>query len=100
MTEALITDLAKVSALKVKLNVDALVEGSALRVGGSVRIMAQLIHPGTEQALWAESYERSLENVLVLQREVAQAIAGRVTVALTPEETQRLAGARPVNREA
>jgi tetratricopeptide (TPR) repeat protein len=121
MTEALITDLAKIGALKVisrsstmrykgtdkslaeiarELKVDALVEGSALRVNGSVRIMAQLIDPETEQALWAESYEQDLENVLLLWSEVAQAIAGEVQVALTPEETKRLASARPVNPEA
>jgi serine/threonine protein kinase/tetratricopeptide (TPR) repeat protein len=121
MTEALITDLAKVSGLKViaphsamrykgtdkplaqiahELGVDALVEGSALRAGDSVRIMAQLIDPKTEQALWAESYERALENVLVLQGEVARAIAGEVQGALTPEQTKGLAAARPVNPEA
>jgi TolB-like protein len=121
MTEALITDLAKIGALKVisrsstmrykgtdkplaeiarELNVDAVVEGSALRVGGSVRIMAQLIDPETEQALWAESYEQDLENVLLLWSEVAQAIAGEVQVALTPEDTKRLAGVRIVNPEA
>jgi serine/threonine-protein kinase len=121
MTEALITDLAKIGALKVisrsssmrykgtdkplaeiarELNVDALVEGSALRVGGSVRILAQLIDPETEQALWAESYEQELENVLLLWSEVAQAIAGEIQVALTPEDTERLATARPVNPEA
>jgi serine/threonine protein kinase/Tfp pilus assembly protein PilF len=121
MTEALITDLAKVSGLKViaphsamrykntdkplaevarELGVDALVEGSALRAGDSVRIMAQLIDPETEQALWAESYERALENVLVLQGEVARAIAGELQGALTPEETTSLAGARAVNPDA
>jgi serine/threonine protein kinase/tetratricopeptide (TPR) repeat protein len=121
MTEALITDLAKVSSLKViaphsamrfkgtdlplaevarELGVDAVVEGSALRAGDTVRIMAQLIDPRTEQALWAESYERALENVLVLQAEVARAIAGELQGALTPEETSRLAEARPVNPEA
>ena len=121
MTEALITDLAKIGALKVisrsstmrykgtdkplaeiakELKVDAVVEGSALRVDGSVRIMAQLIDPKTEQALWAESYEQDLENVLLLWSEVAQAIAGEVQVALTPEDTERLASARPVNPEA
>jgi serine/threonine-protein kinase len=120
MTEALITDLAKIGALKVisrsstmrykgtdkplaeiatELNVDALVEGSALRVNGSVRIMAQLIDPKTEQALWADSYEQDLENVLLLWSEVAQAIAGVVQVALTPEETKRLAVAGPVDPE-
>jgi serine/threonine-protein kinase len=121
MTEALITDLAKIGALKVisrssamryketdkplaeiaqELNVDVVVEGSALRVGDSVRIMAQLIDPATEQALWAESYQQDLENVLLLWSEVAQAIAGEVQAALTPEETKRLASARPVNPEA
>jgi TolB-like protein/Tfp pilus assembly protein PilF len=118
MTEGLITNLAKIGALKVisrsgamrykganlssveiakELRVDALVEGSAQRVGDSVRIMAQLINPETEQALWAESYERELENVLVLQGEVARAIARKVQVVLTPEEAKRLAGARMVN---
>jgi Tfp pilus assembly protein PilF len=86
--------------IAMELNVDVVVEGSALRVGDSVRIMAQLIDPESEQALWAESYERDLENVLLLQSEVAQAIAGEVEVALTPEETKRLASARPVNPEA
>jgi TolB-like protein/tetratricopeptide (TPR) repeat protein len=121
MTEALITDLAKIGALKVisrsstmrykdtdkplaeiasELNVDVVVEGSALRAGDSVRIMAQLIDPETEQALWADSYEREFENVLILQSEVARAIAGEVQVALTPEEADRLAGVRPVNPEA
>jgi Tfp pilus assembly protein PilF len=121
MTEALITDLAKIGALKVisrssvmrykgtdkplseianELNVDALVEGSALRVDGSVRIMAQLIDPETEQALWAESYEQDIENVLLLWSEVAQAIAGEVEVALTPVEAKRFTGARTVDPEA
>jgi hypothetical protein len=121
MTEALITDLAKIGALKVisrsssmrykgtdkplseiaeELNVDVLVEGSAQRVGDSVRIMAQLIDPETEQALWAESYEQDIENVLLLWSEVAQAIAAEVQVALMPEDTERLAMARSVNPEA
>jgi TolB-like protein/predicted Ser/Thr protein kinase len=121
MTEALITDLAKVSGLRViaphsamrykgtdkplaevarELGVDAVVEGSALRAGDSVRIMAQLIDPKTEQALWAESYERALENVLVLQGEVARAIAGELRGALTPGKAGQMAGARPVDPEA
>jgi TolB-like protein len=121
MTEALITNLTKIGALKViaphsamryknsdlplaevarELEVDALVEGSALRGGNSVRIMAQLIDPKTERALWAESYERDLKDVLVLQGEVAQAIAAELEVALTPEQAGRLKGARPVNPEA
>jgi tetratricopeptide (TPR) repeat protein len=62
--------------------------------------MAQLIDPETEQTLWAESYERDFEDVLLLQGEVAQAIAEELEVALTPEEAGRLAGAGTVNPEA
>jgi hypothetical protein len=89
-----------VAEIARELGVDVVVEGSAQRVGDSVRIMAQLIDPETGQALWAESYEREFENVLVLQGELAQAIAGELEVALTPEETERLVSARPVNPEA
>ncbi len=121
MTEALITDLTKIGALRVnsrrsvmrykesdkplveiaeELDVDAIVEGSALRVGNRVRITAQLIDPETNQALWADSYERDLQDVLLLQSEVAQAIAAEIRVAVTPEEASRLARGRPVNPEA
>ena len=121
ITEALINDLAKIRALKVisrtsamrykatdkplreiarELNVEAVLEGSALRVGDRVRITAQLIDARTEQNLWAESYERDLRDVLTLQGEVARAIAGQIRVAVTPEETKRLARARSVNPEA
>jgi serine/threonine protein kinase/TolB-like protein len=121
MTEALITNLTKIGALKVssrssamrykgtdkplveiarELDVDVVVEGSAMRAGDNVRIMAQLIDPETEQTLWAQSYERDFQDVLLLQSEVAQAIAEEIQVAVTPEETERLGGARTVNPEA
>jgi len=121
MTEALIFELAKLRALKVisrtsamrykgsakslpeiaeELNVEGVVEGSVLRVGQRVRITAQLIHAATDTHRWAESYERDMREVLLLQTEVAQAIAREIKVAVTPEETRRLARARPVNPEA
>ncbi len=121
MTEALIFDLAKLRALKIisrtstmrykgtdkslpeiaeELNVDAVVEGSVLRVGQRVRITAQLIHAATDTHLWAESYERDLQDVLLLQSEVARAIAREIQIAVTPEETRRLASACRVNPEA
>ncbi|TDI34181.1 MAG: tetratricopeptide repeat protein [Acidobacteria bacterium] len=121
MTEALIADLAKIGALKVisrtsvmrykdsdkalgdiasELNVDVILEGSVLRVGDRVRITAQLIDVHTDQALWAETYERDLRDLLVLQSEVARAVAEEIEVVVTPEETNRLASARPVNPEA
>lgn len=83
-----------------ELKVDAVIEGTVLRSGEQVRITAQLIHPATERHLWAESYERDLRDILRLQREVAQAIAGEIRVKLTPQEQVRLAKARPVNPEA
>lgn len=121
MTETLIADLAKLRALRIisrtsvmrykgstkslpeiaeELQVDGVVEGSVLRVGPRVRITAQLIHAGTDMHLWAESYERDLQDVLVLQSEVARAIAREIQVAVTPEESKRLASVRPVNPEA
>jgi serine/threonine protein kinase/Tfp pilus assembly protein PilF len=121
VTDALINELAKISALRVisrqsvirykgsekslpeiarELNVDAVVEASALTVGNRVQIRAQLIQAPTEQNLWAQSYEREISDILVLQSEIAQAIAREVKVKLTPLEQTRLTNARPVNPEA
>jgi serine/threonine-protein kinase len=118
MTEALISDLAKIGGLKVisrtsvmrykattkslpeiakELNVDAVVEGSVLRVGERVRITAQLIHAATDKHLWAESYDRDLSDVLRLHSELARTIAQQVKVTLTPQEQARQVEARPVN---
>jgi TolB-like protein/Tfp pilus assembly protein PilF len=121
MTEELITDLAQIGALRVssrtsamrykgtkkpvpdiarELNVDAVVEGSVQRAGDRVRITAQLIQAATDKHLWASSYERDLRDVLVLQDEVARAIAGEIGVRLTPQERSRLAGRKLVDPEA
>ena len=121
MTEALITDLGKIGALRVishtsvmryketkkpipeiarELNVNSVMEGSVMRSGDRVRVTAQLIQANPEKHLWAESYERDLRDVLALQGEVAQAIAREVQVKLTPEEHARLTPIRPVNPEA
>ena len=122
MTEELTTDLAKISALRVisrtsvmqfkgehrkplpeiarLLNVDAVVEGSVLRVGDKVRITAQLIDAPADKHLWAESYERNSRDVLTLQDEVAAAIARQINIELTPDEQARFANARPVNPQA
>ena len=121
MTDELITDLAKVGALRVisrtsvmrykgtkkslpeiarELKVDAIVEGSVVRLGKRVRITAQLLHAPTDQHLWAETYERDLGDVLRLQSEVAQAIAQQVRAELTAQQQVRFRSARPVNPEA
>jgi eukaryotic-like serine/threonine-protein kinase len=121
MTEQLTADLSAISTLRVisrtsvmqfkkarkplseiarELNVDAVIEGSVVRVGEQVRITAKLIRAATEDTLWAQSYERDLRDVLGLQSEVARSIASEVNITLTPQEQVRLATARPVNVEA
>jgi serine/threonine-protein kinase len=119
MTEQLIKDLSKIHALRVisrtsvmqykrtrkglpaiarELNVDAVVEGSVMRVGDRVRITAQLVEAGNERHLWGESYERNLRDVLSIQGEVARNVAAEIRITLTPEEQVRLAN-RPVDPE-
>ncbi|MFQ5789898.1 MAG: hypothetical protein ACE5JI_05410 [Acidobacteriota bacterium] len=65
-----------------------------------MRITAQLIYAGTDEHLWAETYQRELRDILKLQSEVARAIAREIQVAVTPEETRQLTSLRPVNPEA
>jgi eukaryotic-like serine/threonine-protein kinase len=121
MTEALITYIAKIRALRVtsrtsvmrykgtkkplwpidrELNVDAVVEGSVQHSGDRVRIDAQLIDARNDRNLWTESYQSDLSDVLELQGNVARAIAGEVRVQLTPEERAGLSATRTVKREA
>jgi len=121
MTEALISNLAQIGALRVisrtsvmqfkgtrkalpeiarELKVDAVLEGSVLRAGNRVRITAQLIEGATDRHLWAQNYEGDLTDVLALQGEVARAAASQIQVRLTPQEQTRLAKARPVKPEA
>src|SRR5439155_19057617 len=101
MTEALITTLAQIQALRVvsrtsamqykgarkplpqiarELRVDAVVEGTVARFGNRVRITAQLIEASSDRHLWARSYERDMSDVMALQGEVARAIADEIKV--------------------
>ncbi len=122
MTDELTTDLATISQLRVisrssvmrfkgehrpptpeiakALNVDAVVEGSVLRVGDKVRITAQLIDAPADKHLWARSFERDSRDVLALQDELASAIAKEIEVQLTPNEQARLTSAATVNPAA
>ena len=94
------TDLS-LSEIARKLNVDAVVEGTVYQIGESVRIRVQLIDALPEERnLWAQTYERAKTDVLLMYREIARAIANEIHVVLTPEETSRLAAARPINPEA
>ena len=121
ITEALISELSKIKALRVisrtsvmrfkktekslpelahVLNVDAVVEGSVQRVQDDVRITAQLIKAEPEKHLWADDFTKKFKDILILQSEVAQAIAREIKITVTPEEQQQLTTYRTVNPEA
>ena len=121
MTEALITELSKIKALRVisrtsamqyknsrktlgdiaiELDVKALVEGSVLKVGNAVRINIQLLRASPEGHLWANAFDRTLENILIMQSEVARAVAGEIRVAVTPEEEKRLTSSQRIDPAA
>jgi TolB-like protein/class 3 adenylate cyclase/Tfp pilus assembly protein PilF len=124
MTEALITELAKIKSLKVisrtsamhykgtdkplpevarELGIDGIVEGSVYKSGNEVRITAQLIRGATDEHLWSESYTESLENVLRLQAKVALAISDEIQATLSANDRRRLQSPRvvvPVAHEA
>ena len=121
MTEELITELSRISALKVisrtsimrykktdkslpeiahELGVDAIVEGSVLRSGERVRVTAQLIYAPKDANIWVQTYDRDLQDVLALQSTVATAIADEIRVKMNPGEKEQLRSWRPVNLRA
>ena len=118
MTDALITDLAQISSLKVisrtsvmrykgtkktlpeigkELSVDGVVEGAVIRSGERVRVDAQLIEASSDRHLWASSYERNFGDVIALQNEVARAVANEIQAKLTPQERAHLLHADAVD---
>jgi TolB-like protein/tetratricopeptide (TPR) repeat protein len=121
MTEALISSLAKIHSLKIisrtsamqykhsekrlpqiarELSVDAVVEGTVLAIGSRVRVSVQLIRAETDEHLWAETYDREIEDVFLLHSDVAKSIAGEIRAVLTPEEQRRLEPRGRVNPAA
>ncbi|HYK88426.1 MAG TPA: protein kinase, partial [Acidobacteriota bacterium] len=118
MTDALISELGSIQALRVisrtsvmrykgtqkslqdigrDLKVDTIIEGSVLRSGSRVRVTARLVEAQSERRVWAGTYENDLRDVLGLQGKLAQAIAEEVGTKLTPQERTRLASARQVD---
>jgi TolB-like protein len=83
-----------------ELGVDYVLEGSAQRESGRIRISAELIEVKEQTQLWAEVYERELSGILALQSDVAQKVAAALALKLLPAEQARLANARTVNPEA
>ena len=121
MTESIISDLARIKALRVisrtsamaykgvsrplpeiarELNVDAVLEGSALLAGNRVRLSVQLISGRNDDTIWSERYDRELSDVLTLQGELAATVAREIAMQLTPGEARGLANRASVNPEA
>ncbi len=111
ITEDVIAQLSKIRALKVisstsvmplkqrdqslreigaRLGVAAVLEGSVRRDGDRVRIVAQLIDAETDHHLWAETYDRQLTDIFVIQSDVALRIAAALETELSPEERIQL----------
>ena len=121
MTEEILTRLAQVSDLSVisrtsvmqyrdtekplrtigeELGARTVVEGSVQQAGDQVRITAQLIDARTDRHLWSDSYDRRLEDILAVQSEVAQRIAGALQANLLPQEQAQLMARRQVDETA
>jgi len=121
ITDDLITQFAKISALRVisrssvmrfkgtqkpltqiarELDVDALVEGTVVRSADRVRVTAQVFLVNPERNVWADDYDRPLGDLVKLQGALTREIADAIRVTLTPQERSRLATARPVDPDA
>ncbi|HET7904677.1 MAG TPA: protein kinase [Candidatus Eisenbacteria bacterium] len=121
MTEALISELARLQALRVisrtsamkykgaarslpeiahELNVDAVLEGSALMIGKRVRVTVHLVSARTDETIWADRYDREIEDVLDLQNRMAETVAKEIAVQVSPREATQLAKRRSVNPQA
>jgi adenylate cyclase len=121
VTEDILTELTKVSALKVasrtstfalkgktlsvgdvsrRLRCRYVLEGSVRKAGNRVRITAQLIDGANDSHLWAERYDRDLDDIFALQTEIAEAIAAALKAKILPAEKEKLEARATTNAEA
>jgi adenylate cyclase len=121
VTEDIITDLSKVSALAVvsrntaftfkarhieiaqvarQLKVSHVLEGSVRKAGNRVRITAQLIEAASDSHLWAERYDRDLNDIFALQDEISEAIVNALKLRLLPAEKKAIERRSTTNPEA
>jgi TolB-like protein len=109
--DTLITQIAKVPGLSVisrssvlqfegkhptirevadSLHVGAVLEGSVARDGKRLRVQAQLIDATTDEHLWAETYDRSAEDLFAVQSDIAQSVAQQLRIKLTSDDSERI----------
>jgi adenylate cyclase len=121
VTEDIITDLGRVSALSVvsrnaafalkgrtiaaaqigrEQHVSHILEGSIRKSGSRIRITAQLVEAATDAQLWAERFDRTLDDIFAIQDEISQAIVGALKVKLAPAERRAMGERTTSNSEA
>lgn len=121
LTEALISELARIHQLKVflgsvisqpgsageavsnsagELHLDMLVEGSVIRLADQVRIAVKVFQLPDRAQIWSHNYDRDLGEILAVQKEVASTIAAEIRADLTPHEQMQFSSALTVNPEA
>jgi non-specific serine/threonine protein kinase len=121
MTEDIITELSKISQLQVfprsemlafrnksvtapqvgpQLNAAYVLEGSIRRAGNRLRVTTQLVETRTRHSVWAERYDRQLEDVFAIQDEIARSIAQALRIRLTPQEEKTIARKPTENLQA
>jgi serine/threonine protein kinase/Flp pilus assembly protein TadD len=112
ITEDIVTELSKIVQLEIfprsemltfrdkpitaqqvgqQLGAAYVLEGSIRRSGNRVRITAQLVEASTRHSVWAERYDRQLEDVFAIQEEIARSIAQALRITLTPQEEKTMA---------
>lgn len=121
ITEDIVTELSKIAQLEIfprsemlafrdkpvtaqqvsqKLGAAYVLEGSIRRAGNRVRITAQLVEASTRHSVWAERYDRQLEDVFAIQEEIARSIAQALRITLTPQEEKTIARKPTENPQA
>jgi serine/threonine protein kinase/Flp pilus assembly protein TadD len=121
ITEDIVTELSKIEQLEIfprsemlafrdkpvtaqqvgqQLGAAYVLEGSIRRAGNRVRITAQLVEASTRHSVWAERYDRQLEDVFAIQEEIARSIAQALRITLTPQEEKTIARKPTENAQA
>ena len=121
ITEDIVTELSKIAQLEIfprsemlgfrdkpvtaqqvsqQLGASYVLEGSIRRAGNRVRITAQLVEASTRHSVWAERYDRLLEDVFAIQEEIARSIAQALRITLTPQEEKTIARKPTENSQA
>jgi non-specific serine/threonine protein kinase len=121
ITEDIVTELSKIAQLEIfprsemlafrdkpitalqvgqQLGAAYVLEGSIRRAGSRVRITAQLVEVSTRHSVWAERYDRQLEDVFAIQEEIARSIAQALRITLTPQEEKTIARRPTENPQA